>query len=347
MSKKIKRIGALLLAFLILPIGIQAQDVDVTVNITNVPVIEVVTTISSDFNINVTEEVSNQSYISVENNSATPISVEISDIEAVTPGAPSTFLDYREANLSSAGTTDTNTKIAFAISENGETYHPILTDEQMATNIDLGVLGPDDWWGTTEYTLGEKVFNSNEFQSAVYGTNLNVYDLFVRTGYAWTTTHTFQYKITMVVGLSEESIGYTNPANTSETYGITRADITIGKSATETAIIASVYYDSESTPITETITEPGVSNNKYYDLGIIGNLYAGTKLTPVTEVLEDGTTKVEYAIVYPKATFESDTPKDFYLPVYFSVGTYDGDGNTAEETVFKIADILVVDNTLE
>lgn len=201
MKRRLKLILVSTMILSMLPIQVFAENVNVGVEITNVPTIDVVTTISSNIIVDAQNGLTYPAYINVENNGTASIDIYVTDIEALGEDIPSTFLDFNSEeamNLYSAGVSDTKTKISFGIL-NPDGYVSVEPSKtalvgQLHGNVNLGGVA----LGNLEY---ENITYNGTFVEGSY--NTCIYELNALTGYAWDESKVLNYSITMVVGLAE------------------------------------------------------------------------------------------------------------------------------------------------
>lgn len=226
MKKNLKIIMAFLMGICIFPMDIFALQQDVSIKVKGSVSIQAVTTISSDITIDMEERSTSDAYIELQNKSTIPLNVKITDIESLSAGAPSDFVDT-DTFLGDAGVEDTQSKIGFAISKNEDINDKvaILPD----TEIDLGVVsrapyyqgegGPEEFTknldnnGPITYSVYEPYYKDYVMQESTtgkvfesYSMGREIYRLDVNNGYAWTNPDTsFYYGITMVVSPAQTS----------------------------------------------------------------------------------------------------------------------------------------------
>ena len=92
-----KRILVITMGILAFPLNTLALKQDVGVKVKGDISISAVTTISSDITIDVENKSNNPAYIELQNTSTIPLDVKITDIEALSEGAPSTFVENEDA----------------------------------------------------------------------------------------------------------------------------------------------------------------------------------------------------------------------------------------------------------
>ena len=192
---------AMILTLTSFPVGALAANVDVNVNITGIPSIEYVATISSDINIDLTKSNVGTSYLKIDNNSNLYMKSTITDIEANTEGAPNNFVAPTDKNWSTLTAEETAKYISFEVL--GKT---IVSSDNSVNVVEGGVLYPE---GTEEYTgfplavLTRNYEYVGDTDTFIYDYHFGkkdkkVYTLNTRVGYAWEEEKKLSYSITIL-----------------------------------------------------------------------------------------------------------------------------------------------------
>lgn len=302
MKRRLKLILVSTMILSMLPTQVFAESVNVGVEITNIPTIDVVTTISSNVIVDIQNGISYPTYLDIHNKSTVPIDVYVTDIEALDTDIPSTFLDYNSEealSLQNATVEDTKSKISFGIEKSYNNYISVQPD----TSTLLGTIQSYPYgMGATRdaYNYGDITYEYNFSEAEV---SINTYPLKVKTGYAWDESKVLNYSITMVVGLAENDV----VSQTYSEYLGTNINVNTYLSEDSTKAIVKVLYQDTETSANYNVTP--------YSLQSSGGLVKLTEIERGGEVIDSTT---NYTYVYYYIDFET-SKTDYYLPLVISV----------------------------
>jgi len=336
MRRTLNLILVITIGILLFPLNTLALKQDVGVKVKGDISISAVTTISSDVTIDVENRTTSNAYIELQNKSTIPLNVKVTDIEALSEGAPSTFVKDEEAwNLMNAGIEDTKNKIGFSINNGSYPAQYIMPDTKLDLNV-VSAKGVYEGLGDSGFipeTLDnnetisyipygpyyDEYIRGNQINSETYTPGNEIYELNIDNGYAWTEGDlNFYYGITMVVGASNE--GYDR--NPVPELGIDGINVALLKGSNGRESYIEIYFDDLTAKTGYAVLTP---NNMTYTTidgqsGSTSAEFIGTKIRK--EMIWDYNTQsmveVENGEVYGTSYFYKITSSEVNSLLQFS-----------------------------